>query len=226
MKINSNGVGRGKGKFDNFIYYEIDGQTFARRIPSGKKSKTDAQKISIALFTLIQVYATFHAACFRDTFEKTRFGSYRNTFTRLNNKPLRLALAELAQRMVNGETIRDSEIEAAVTAYATAHPDEILVASRDGYRKVYLTGAWPAVINLIPRVETNTQLNVLSVMGYPTSVTNIIVTREDLPNYLNGAVSDGGDTGGTGNDNGGSSTGGNQNPTPGGSSDDSTGGID
>ena len=66
----------------------------------------------------------------------------------MNGKALRLALDTLADRYVAGEEVSLTEVEAAISAYATEHPTSIRIASLSGYGEVFLTGAWPATITL------------------------------------------------------------------------------
>jgi hypothetical protein len=66
----------------------------------------------------------------------------------MNGKALRLALDTLADRYVAGEELSLTDVEAAISAYATEHPTSIRIASLNGYGEVFLTGAWPTTITL------------------------------------------------------------------------------
>jgi hypothetical protein len=49
---------------------------------------------------------------------------------------------------LGGEDITLTDVENAISAYATEHPSSIRIASLNGYGEVFLTGTWPSTITL------------------------------------------------------------------------------
>ena len=89
-----------------------------------------------------------HLPTLRQTFVHEGTGSPSNSYFKRNNAVLREALEALADRMVAGEEVTHSEIEAAICSYAAEHPDKICIASLNGFEEEFLTGEWPEVITL------------------------------------------------------------------------------
>ena len=86
-----------------------------------------------------------HAASIGVSFNKTKYGSSRNYFFKVNYNALMAALDTLAGDVTEERTVTDAQIEEAVTAYATANPGQIVRIYRTGYDVVYLDGAWDSV---------------------------------------------------------------------------------
>lgn len=98
---------------------------------------------------MISMYMQAHASDIDVSFNKTKYGSQRNYFYKKNNRALALALTQLvANAMANGYP-QLSEIETAITTYATANPTAILRVSLQGFDNVYLTGEWSSNDNPI-----------------------------------------------------------------------------
>jgi len=151
-RIKQVGAGRKtSGKVDGLVYVVRHGVTFARALPTMPKSmfNTPAARLRQAKFTLIQWYLKDHAGAIESLIERKGNSSPRNQFYSLNAKPLGEALASLAQSYVAGQMVKVSDIESAVTAFATANSDRILIANRQGYKKVYLSGAFPSTVTLV-----------------------------------------------------------------------------
>ena len=75
-------------------------------------------------------------------------GSAYTRYYSLNAKPLARALGMLAEEMVAGKEVTITDVEEAITAYATDHPSEICIASLKGYKELFLSGPWPDTITL------------------------------------------------------------------------------
>lgn len=127
-----------------------NGTTYVRSTPvmPAKVYQTPAAKKRQALFKLIQMHLRHHLPTLRQTFAHEGPGSPSNSYFKMNNKALREALDTLAERMVAGELVTISEIEAAICAYAAENPGIICIASMNGFKEVFLTGEWPDVITL------------------------------------------------------------------------------
>ena len=113
-----------------------------------KAYKTPAALKRQAVFKMIQMHLKYHLHTIRQTFTPKGNGSPSNRYYSMNGKALGLALDTLADRYVAGEEVSLTEVEAAISAYATEHPTSIRIASLSGYGEVFLTGAWPATITL------------------------------------------------------------------------------
>lgn len=127
-----------------------DGRTYVRSTPTmpAKVYNSPAAKKRQALFKMIQTHLRHHLPTLRQTFVHEGTGSPSNSYFKRNNAVLREALEALADRMVAGEEVTQSEIEADICAYAAEHPDKICIASLSGFEEEFLIGEWPEVITL------------------------------------------------------------------------------
>ena len=146
-------VGAGRktsGKVDGLVYVVRHGVTYARALPTMPKSmfNTPEARLRQAKFTLVQWYLKSHAGAIESLFDRKGNSSPRNQFYKHNAKALNAALDSLAQSYVSGQVVHESDIESAVTAYASANREAILLANKAGYQKVYLTGAFPSQVTL------------------------------------------------------------------------------
>lgn len=145
------GVGRkASGTIDGITYYTRNGVTYARSTPTmpARMFKTPAALKRQAIFKMVQMHLRYHQFTIKQTFSPKGNGSPFNRYHAENGKHLTCALAPLAERMVAGDVVTISEVEAAISAYATEHPDAIKIAMKDGFEEVFLTGAWPDTITL------------------------------------------------------------------------------
>lgn len=143
--INSMGVGRSRKSMGNVTYRTVRGRT----IGSQKRSEGTATtrglggNIRKPLFAMISMFLREHASDIQVSFNKTRYGSQRNYMFQKNYDALSSALSSLALAASASGTIPSiTEIEAAITEYATANPTSIYRVRLDGFDTVYLTGVW------------------------------------------------------------------------------------
>ena len=146
-------VGAGRktsGKVDGLVYVVRHGVTYARALPTMPKSmfNTPEARLRQAKFTLVQWYLKSHAGAIESLFDRKGNSSPRNQFYKHNAKALNAAFDSLAQSYVAGQVVHESDLESAVTAYASANREAILLANKAGYQKVYLTGAFPSQVTL------------------------------------------------------------------------------
>lgn len=146
-------VGAGRktsGKVDGLVYVVRHGVTYARALPTMPKSmfNTPEARLRQAKFTLVQWYLKSHAGAIESLFDRKGNSSPRNQFYKHNAKALNAAFDSLAQSYVAGQVVHESDIESAVTAYASANREAILLANKAGYQRVYLTGAFPSQVTL------------------------------------------------------------------------------
>ena len=170
-------VGPGRktsGTIDGVTYVTTrNGNTYARvkGVLPAYVTKTPAALKRQSIFKMVQEYANFHLRTLKQTITRKGNGTVINRFTHLNYKAFAAALDALADRMVAGEVVTLSDIEAAIAAYAAEHPQAILIAARSGYGKVYLTGAWPDTITLRASGGDSTIIIIVAENGQTTTIT-------------------------------------------------------
>jgi len=150
--IRSVGVGRSRGSVGELTYRVVRGRTIGSQ-KVGSRAATRGignGTIQNAIFGIISTYMDIHSDDIALSFNKTRYGSARNYFMRINWSALRSAVLSLAQQaMINGYLPPVDAIEDAITAYATANPTKILRVKLTGFDVVYLTGVWNSEDNPI-----------------------------------------------------------------------------
>lgn len=170
-------VGPGRktsGTIDGVTYVTTrNGNTYARvkGVLPAYVTKTPAALKRQSIFKMVQEYANFHLRTLKQTITRKGNGTVINRFTHLNYKAFAAALDALADRMVAGEVVTLSDIEAAIAAYAAEHPQAIVIAARSGYGKVYLTGAWPDTITLRASGGDSTIIVIVAENGQTTTIT-------------------------------------------------------
>lgn len=170
-------VGPGRktsGTLDGVTYVTTrNGNTYARvkGVLPAYVTKTPAALKRQSIFKMVQEYANFHLRTLKQTITRKGNGTVINRFTHLNYKAFAAALDALADRMVAGEVVTLTDIEAAIAAYAAEHPQAILIAARSGYGKVYLTGAWPSTITLRANGGDSTVIVIVAENGSTTTIT-------------------------------------------------------
>ena len=151
VKIKQVGVGRmASGKIDGITYVTRGDVTFARSTPTmpAHVYTTPAAKKRRAIFNMIQMHLKHHLPTLRKTITPKGIGSAYTRYYSLNAKPLARALEVLAEEMVAGKDVTITDVEKAITAYATEHPGEICIASLNGYKELFLCGPWPDTMTL------------------------------------------------------------------------------
>ena len=150
-RIKQVGIGRmASGTIDGITYVTRGNVTFARSTPTmpAHVYTTPAAKKRRAIFTMIQMHLKHHLPTLRKTITPKGIGSAYTRYYSLNAKPLARALDSLAIEMVAGKNVTLTDVEEAIVAYATEHPDEICIASLKGYKEMFLSGPWPDAITL------------------------------------------------------------------------------
>lgn len=149
--INSMGVGRARKSMGNVTYRNVRGRTVgSQKIQSRPITRGDSITRYQAAFGLINMFMRNHASDIDVSFNKTKYGSQRNNFYKTNRVSLESALSALiAQVVANNAFPSASEIEDAVTQYATANPTKIVRVKLAGFDTVYMEGAWSSDDNPI-----------------------------------------------------------------------------
>ena len=215
-RISQIGPGRKTiGTIDGITYVTRNGVTYARSAPTMPASayNTPAAKLRQAIFKMVQMHLKLHLRTIKQTFSTSGNGSPSNRYYSLNGKALTKALSSLAEQYVNGEDVTITDIEAAISAYAAEHPTSIRIASKSGYREVYLTGPWPDTITLNALTGDSTVIIIVNENGQQTTINadGTVTTSNANPNVnpnQGGNQSQGGNTGGNtggGDDQGGGS---------------------
>lgn len=142
------GVGSSKKSMGNVTYRVVRGRTIGSIKSAGSDlPPTVLQKNKRIIFRLIQEFIRAHKTDIDVSFNKTKYGSARNNFMKVNYAPLSNALALLAINEADGEIASLSQIEEAVTTYAEEYPNSIIRVLRAGFDVVYLNGAWSSADN-------------------------------------------------------------------------------
>lgn len=102
------------------------------------------------VFGLINRFSRAHAADINMSFDKSKYGSERNMFFKLNYAALGDALLPLYETSEgNLDQVTDDQIEEAVTDYATDNPTRIYRVKKAGFPVKYLSGEWSTTDNPI-----------------------------------------------------------------------------
>lgn len=146
--IRSLAIGKGRKSAGNLTFRTVRGRTIVsekvgERAPTRAPSAAQTQRTSV--FGLISRFAKMHAASIGVSFDKTRYGSQRNYFAKLNYGVLFEPMLALVDEVSDINQITDVQIEAAVTAFATANPNQVVRISVQGSPRVYLAGAWTSI---------------------------------------------------------------------------------
>ena len=190
-QIKQVGIGRkSSGTIDGITYYSRNGKTFARSAPTMPASvyNTPEARVRQAIFKMVQMHMKLHVKTIRQTITPKN-GSSCNRYYSLNKKGLALALQTLAEQYVDGLDVTIADVEAAISAYATEHPTSIKIASKSGYREVYLTGEWPSTITLNALAGDSTVIIIIAENGTMTTINT------------DGSVTTGSSSGSSGNQN-------------------------
>ena len=161
------------GTIDGITYVTRNGKTYVRSTPTMpiRAYRTPAALKRQAIFKMVQMHMKYHLRTIRQTFTPKGNGSAVNRYYSVNGKALTKALEALADRLVAGEDITLTEVEATIAAYATEHPEAIRIGKLSGYGEVFLTGAWPDTITLNANGGDSTIIVIVAENGSTTTIT-------------------------------------------------------
>lgn len=171
-QIKQVGIGRkSSGTIDGITYYTHNGKTFARTKPTMPASafNTPEARIRQAIFKMIQMHMKLHLRTIRQTITPKN-GSPCNRYFNLNHKALSLALQTLAEQDVAGADVTITDVESAISAYATEHPTSIRIACLSGHQDVFLTGPWPSTITINANKGDSTVIVIVAENGTRTTI--------------------------------------------------------
>ena len=172
-RIKQVGLGqKSSGTLDGITYVTRNGVTYARSAPTipAYVFKTPAALKRQAIFKMIQMHMKYHLRTIRQTFTPKGNGTPSNRYFSINYKALTQALDALADQYVDGKDVTLSEVEAAISAYATENTESIRIASKSGYQEVFLTGAWPDTITLNALGGDSTVIIIVAENGTTTTL--------------------------------------------------------
>lgn len=188
--INSMGVGRARKSAGNMTYRTVRGRTIGSQkiVSATTRVPTGAQSEKQKVFGLISIFMAAHAASINQSFDRTKYGSERNYFMKVNYSGLYAALSDVPV----DATLAD--IEEAIETYATSNPTAIYRVKKSGTPVVYLKGAWDDTANPVSGVVTLggsrlvagavapalTTGQTLSIVGSGLSGAVVLVTAADL----------------------------------------------
>ena len=192
------------GTIDGITYVTRNGKTYVRSTPTMpiRAYRTPAALKRQAIFKMVQMHMKYHLRTIRQTFTPKGNGSAVNRYYSVNGKALTKALEALADRLVAGEDIALTEVEAAIAAYATEHPEAIRIGKLSGYGEVFLTGAWPDTITLNANGGDSTIIVIVAENGSTTTIepngSTVVVSGSNDSGSNGSNGSNGSGTGGTG----------------------------
>lgn len=145
--IVSMGVGRAKKSMGNVTYRSVRGRTIGsqKRVSgtTGALTRGLGGNVRKPLFAMINMFMAAHKTDIEVSFNKSKYGSQRNYFMTKNYDDLSAALMQLAiSSASSGELPSITDIETAISTYATANPDKIYRVRLDGFETIYLSGPW------------------------------------------------------------------------------------
>ena len=200
-QIKQVGIGRkSTGTIDGITYYVRGGVTYARstpNMPASVYNSPEAKKRQ-AIFKMVQMHLKYHLRTIKQTFTPKGNGSPSNRYYSLNKNGLAAALDALAELYVAGQDVTITDVEQAISDYATEHPKSIKIASRSGYNDVFLTGEWPSTITLNANSGDSTIIVIVAENGTTTTI------NADGTTTVSSNTGDSSESGGSGN--GGSSS--------------------
>ena len=186
-KITQVGPGRKTtGTIDGITYVTRNGVTYARSAPTMPATayNTPAAKKRQAIFKMVQMHMKYHLRTIKQTFTPKGNGTATNRYYSLNGKALSAALDALADLYVEGQDVTITDVEQAISDYATENPTAIRIASKSGYHEVYLTGPWPSTITLNASAGGDSTVIVI-VNEYGVTTTIVIGHFRPVKAYIN-----------------------------------------
>lgn len=147
--IRSAAIGSARGSLGIITYRTVRGRTIGSQKRGGVDpiTRADGDTLVQFVFGLMARYAAARSADIEKSFSKTKYGSSRNAFMKLNYDGFKAALEPLYQTGMKVSMITNEQLDSAVHEYATANPMVILRAKIDGEPAVYLNGVWDSSLS-------------------------------------------------------------------------------
>lgn len=148
-KIYSHSQGKAKGSVGLTTYRTVRGRVIESQkvtpFEPGQESRGGTTRFNprTGVLAMTSAFVAAHAQSVRNSFDKTKFGSERNMFYKLNYVEMAKAFAGLqAFYITNKQVPPVATLNGAVAAYAAANPESIVRIAKRGIPRVYLDGAW------------------------------------------------------------------------------------
>lgn len=144
-KVFSHSVYKGSGSVGATYYRNSRGRSILCQKPGERpisfKGLITEERCVMAC---IGAFAAMHASSIINSFNRTKYGSNRNYFTKVNYAALKKAfMVELVPEMLLTKQMPlPDQIEMAVENYAVAHPNEIFRIKKAGHPIVMLEDGW------------------------------------------------------------------------------------
>lgn len=147
--IRSAAIGSARGSLGIITYRTVRGRTIGSQKRGGVDpvTRADGDTLVQFVFGLMARYAAARSADIENSFSKTKYGSSRNAFMKLNYEGFKAALTPLYQTGSKVSMITNAQLDEAVHGYATENPMVIYRAKIDGEPAVYLNGVWNSNIS-------------------------------------------------------------------------------
>ena len=169
--IRSLAVGKARKSAGNLTYRTVRGRTIAsEKVGERPITRAPGEPMSKAtyMFACLNRYMAVHKSDIDVSFDKTKYGSQRNYFAKLNYYGISAALESLYSSKPDAAQVTDTEIEEAVADYAQSNPTSIYRVKRTGYDIVYMDGAWDSADNPTPPADLATFAN-MTIDGQSTT---------------------------------------------------------
>lgn len=157
--IRSLAVGKARKSAGNLTYRTVRGRTIAsEKVGERPITRAPGEPMTKAtyMFACLNRYMAAHKSDIEVSFDKTKYGSQRNYFAKLNYYGISSSLESLYASKPDADQVTDTEIEEAVADYAQSNPTAIYRVKRAGYDTVYLDGAWDSADNPTPPADLAT----------------------------------------------------------------------
>ncbi|KAA6343898.1 hypothetical protein EZS27_008459 [termite gut metagenome] len=143
--IQSLAVGKARKSAGNITYRTVRGRTIlsSKVAPYSRQTRSDAQSEAQSNFKKVSQFMALVKDDINVSFDKTKYGSQRNNFFKLNKEALFAAFETLPVEGVL--TLED--YNAALVTYVMANPKTILRVKKRNEETVYLMGDWSSQDN-------------------------------------------------------------------------------
>lgn len=154
--IRSLAVGKARKSAGNVTYRTVRGRTILSekvgpRAEGGATRLPNEGLLQNRTLSIISQYMRIHSTDIEVSFNRTRYGSRRNYYMKLNYPVFR----DMVSGYAIEEGMSDSELDAAVGEWAAANQNRLLRVSLQGFDRVYQNGVWSSDDNPVSGGATN-----------------------------------------------------------------------
>lgn len=176
-KVFSHTVFKGSGSVGATYYRKSRGRSILCQKPGERSAEFKGlNSEERCILACISLFSAMHAQSIKNSFNRTKYGTYRNYFMKCNYTALKKAfLVELVPQMLLDNAMPTPEqVEMAIENYAVAHPNEIYRIKKSGYPIVMLEDGWddaddpiepPVVTSMDCQLDANFRIERILVEG-------------------------------------------------------------